>query len=47
MAKSKAFCARVILALHFVGDRHLEEIDTPAVFQHWYELAYELGYCLG
>ncbi len=31
------------------GDRHSksEEIDTAAIFRHWYDLARELGYCSG
>ena len=29
------------------SDREAEEIDTAAVFRHWYELARELGYCSG
>ena len=29
------------------SDRASEEIDTAAVFRHWYDLARELGYCSG
>ena len=35
------------LVVDHLSDRSSEEIDSAAVFRHWYDLARELGYCSG
>ncbi|MGF1591443.1 MAG: hypothetical protein ACFCU7_19805 [Pleurocapsa sp.] len=39
--------SKILIGSESKGDRFNQEIDTAAVFSHWYDLARELGYCSG